>query len=161
MFKPENTSRRQKPTGYFGIGIEDLISEENLGTLWRSAYLLGASFIFTIGKKYREQASDTTKSYRNIPLFQHDTFEDFYASMPKSCKLVGIEIDDKATNIVDYEHFQSAIYLLGSEGNGLKPSTIEQCHDLIYIPSSGCLNVAATGSIVLYDRILKENTCKK
>lgn len=37
--------------GYFGIGIFHGKSSENLGTLWRSAAILGADFIFTIGKQ--------------------------------------------------------------------------------------------------------------
>ncbi len=37
--------------GYFGIGIIHGKNSENLGTLWRSASILGASFIFTIDHK--------------------------------------------------------------------------------------------------------------
>ncbi len=152
---PKNTSSRKKPSGYFGIGIEHLLSEENLGSLWRSAELFGASFIFTIGKKYKRQSSDVLKTSKSIPLFQHDDFESFYNSFPKDCKLIGIEIHDEAVDISTYVHFERSIYLLGSENNGLSKIAIEHCHDLIYIPSSGCLNVSNTGSIVLYDRISK------
>lgn len=34
---------------YFAIGIYHPKTEMNMGTLWRSAYQLGASYIFTIG----------------------------------------------------------------------------------------------------------------
>ena len=34
---------------FFGIGIQNGKTPENLGVLWRSAQNLGASFIFTIG----------------------------------------------------------------------------------------------------------------
>jgi hypothetical protein len=33
--------------GYFGIGIYHGKTEENIGTLWRSAYAYGADFVFT------------------------------------------------------------------------------------------------------------------
>lgn len=36
--------------GFFGIGVYQIKRSENIGTLWRSAYILGASFIFTIEK---------------------------------------------------------------------------------------------------------------
>jgi tRNA G18 (ribose-2'-O)-methylase SpoU len=153
---PINTKGRQKPKGWFAIGIENLVSEENLGTLWRTAVLMGASYIFTIGKKYKLQASDTKITHKNIPLHQYDCLETFLGSYPKDAKLVGIEIDDRATSIVDYEHFDRTVYLLGSEGNGLSKMAMESCHDLLYIPSTGCLNVAVTGSIVLYDRVSKQ-----
>ncbi len=36
---------------YFEIGIFHPKTKENIGTLWRSAYQLGAAGIFTIGKR--------------------------------------------------------------------------------------------------------------
>ena len=33
---------------YFGIGIYKPKTQENIGSLWRTAYILGASFIFFI-----------------------------------------------------------------------------------------------------------------
>ena len=41
--------------GYFGIGIHHVKNEENIGMLWHSADILGADFIFTIGRRYNEQ----------------------------------------------------------------------------------------------------------
>lgn len=49
-------------SGYFEIGIFHSKTEQNIGTLWRSAYQLGASGIFTIGKRYKEMSSDTYKT---------------------------------------------------------------------------------------------------
>ena len=45
--------------GFFGVGIENTKTHQNIGTLWRSASIMGASFMFTIGKRYKKQASDT------------------------------------------------------------------------------------------------------
>lgn len=39
--------------GYFGIGIYHTKNVLNVGTLWRSAHNFGASFIFTVGMRYR------------------------------------------------------------------------------------------------------------
>ena len=58
--------------GYFAIGIYESKTETNIGTLWRSAYNFGADFIFTIGKRYKKEPSDTTKSERHIPLYGYD-----------------------------------------------------------------------------------------
>lgn len=156
MFVPVNTIGRTKPTGWFAIGIENVKNDVNIGTLWRSAYLMGASYIFTIGTRYKLQSSDTHKAFKSIPLHQYDCFDTFKETAPKDAKLVGIEIDDKAQSLVTYEHFQRTIYILGAEDHGLTTRAKEICHDIVYIPSVGCLNVAATGSIVLYDRIAKQ-----
>lgn len=146
----------RKDERYFAIGVMRPKTSENIGTLWRSAYIMGADFIFLIDRRYKQQASDTMKTWSKIPLFQFDSFETFYASMPYSCKLVGVELDQRAEPIKTYQHFDRAIYLLGSEDNGLPPNVIEKCHDLIQLPGEHSLNVAVAGSMVMYDRINKD-----
>lgn len=145
-------------TGYYGIGIYQLKRGYNLGTLWRSAYILGASYIFTIGKNYKKQTSDVLKTWSRIPLFHYDTFEEFKNSIPYSCQLVGIELVEGAVPLHEFEHPKRAVYLLGAEDNGLPPNVINECHELIQLPGSHSLNVAVTGSIVMHDRIVKVPT---
>ena len=127
----------------------------NLGTLWRSAFNFGASFIFTIGKRYKKQASDTIKAIKHIRLYEYLTYEDFYKSMPKNCVLVMVEQTQEATNLKDFTHPERAIYLLGAEDNGL-PERIMKDHPKIYVDTPMCLNVAVAGSIIMYDRSIKQ-----
>ena len=61
--------------GFFGIGIYDLKTVSNLGTLWRSAHIFNADFIFLIGKRYETMRTDTLKSWKHLPLFEYQTFE--------------------------------------------------------------------------------------
>lgn len=142
--------------GYFGIGIENCKTGVNLGTLWRSAHALGASFIFVIGQRYRTQASDTTKAYRSIPLYRYLAFDDFYQAMPFDCQLIGVEYPyDKAKPLTEFSHPTRAIYLLGAEDCGLSKQALARCHRVAFIPSQYCLNVAVAGSIIMYDRLTK------
>lgn len=145
--------------GYFGIGVENLKNKVNLGTLWRSAYCLGANFIFVIGKRYQRQSSDVLKTYRHIPLYQYKDKKHFLSSCPYGCLLIGVEITEKAENIYDYIHPQRAIYVLGSEDSSL--TFLEKCDSVIKIPSKFCLNVATAGAIIMYDRNVKKeaNLC--
>lgn len=39
--------------------------EVNLGTLMRSAFNFGAAYVFTVGRRYSEQASDTVRAVRH------------------------------------------------------------------------------------------------
>ena len=142
--------------GYFGIGVYNIKTEMNLGTLWRSAQNFGASFIFTIGRRYKKQASDTLKTSKHIPLYEYQTLDDFYEHMPKDCLLVCVEQEDKAKNLKDFSHPERAIYLLGAEDYGL-PEKIMKGHSVVYIDTPMCLNVAVAGSIVMYDRFSKLN----
>ena len=43
--------------GYFGIGIVDGKTDRNLGTLWRSAWQLGAAYCFVVGQRFKKQVS--------------------------------------------------------------------------------------------------------
>ena len=141
--------------GFFGIGIQHTKTEQNIGTLWRSASIMGASFIFTIGKRYKKQASDTMQSWRHIPLYNYETFDEFYKAMPYDCQLVGIELDDKSEPIETFKHPERCIYLLGAEDNGLTKEAIDKCHKIVQLAGDYCMNVPVAGSIMMYDKILK------
>jgi len=144
--------------GYFGIGIENTKTRANIGTLWRSAFGLGAAFIFVIGNRYKKQASDTVKAMRHIPMYHYDTFEQFYENMPKDCKLIGIELYERSRELSGYSHPERAIYLLGAEDIGLSNEAIAKCHSMIQFDSKQCLNVSVAGSIIMYDRNSKQKS---
>ncbi len=140
---------------YFGIGVYQPKTEENIGTLWRTAFVYGASFIFIIDAKYKKQRSDVLKTWSKIPLFQYNTTQAFLDTVPYSCKIIGIEMEENSIPIKEYEHPFRGIYLLGSENNGLPKKLQEKCQDLIVLPGKRSLNVAVAGSIVIFDRINK------
>jgi tRNA G18 (ribose-2'-O)-methylase SpoU len=141
--------------GYFGIGIENTKEPLNVGTLYRSAFILGASFIFTIGRRYQKQASDTVKAWRHIPLINYPTFSEFYRLIPYGCKLVGVELDERAQPINEFDHPDRCIYLLGAEDSGISKEALSKCHEIIQLPGNYCMNVSVAGSIVMYDRLTK------
>lgn len=142
--------------GFFGIGILNGKAPVNIGTLWRSANIFGASFIFTIGERYRQQASDTLKTPRHIPLHHYPTFAAFMDSRPHAVRLIGIEVTYNSIDLPKFVHPEQAIYLLGAEDNGLTKEAVDACQSIVSIPSSRCLNVAVAGSIVMYDRQTKK-----
>lgn len=141
--------------GYFGIGIAGGKCAANTGTLWRSAYQLGAGFIFTAAARYPRQASDTIKAPRHIPLYEHETIEAFLASRPFDCRLVGIEIGGKPLS--RFTHPERAIYVLGAEDRGLPKPILERCSHIVTVPHVRIesFNVAVAGAIVMYDRLVK------
>ncbi len=141
--------------GYHAIGVFRGKTSHNLGTLWRSAYILGASYIFTVDGKYKKQSSDVVRAWSRIPLFNYKTFDDFLASIPYDCRIVGVEIDDNAEWLHEFEHPKRAIYLLGAEDTGLPDFVKEKCHFIVKLPGNSSLNVGVTGSIVLHDRVSK------
>ena len=137
---------------FFGIGIQNGKTPENLGSLWRSAQNLGASFIFTIGNRYAKQSSDTHDAVKSIPYYHYNTFEDFFNNLPKGARIVGVELNKDAQSLETFNHPRQCIYLLGAEDHGLTKLAIEKSHFLIKFKSQKSLNVSIAGSIVMYDR---------
>jgi len=138
--------------GYFGVGIEHGKNSMNYGTLYRTAQILGVGFLFVIGRRFKRQCSDTMKSWRHIPVFSYETFNDFYENLPHDCRLIGIELDSKASPLEHFQHPERAIYLLGAEDHGLTAEALRRCHKLVKLRGEHSMNVSVAGSIVLYHR---------
>jgi tRNA G18 (ribose-2'-O)-methylase SpoU len=142
-------------TGYFEIGIYHTKTEINVGTLWRSAYQLGASGIFTIGRRYKKQSSDTVKAMTKMPLRHYDTIKEFKIGRPIGAVLIGIEMG--GISLGQFEHPKNCIYILGAEDYGLSKDIMESCNTIVSLDSVNSIsyNVAVAGSIVMYDRIFR------
>jgi tRNA (guanosine-2'-O-)-methyltransferase len=141
--------------GFFGIGIQNGKTPENLGVLWRSAQNLGASYIFTIGNRYAKQACDTHKAVGAMPYFHYKNFDDFFENLPKGAMLVGVELDEKSKPLETFKHPRRCVYLLGAEDHGLSKTAKQKAHFLVKFKSILSLNVSVAGSIVMYDRQAK------
>jgi len=77
---PERMAALCASDGYFGVGVYNSKTAENVGTLWRSAFMLGAQFLFTIGGRNAwEKTADTCKAWRSVPAFRYDDFASFCA----------------------------------------------------------------------------------
>ncbi|WP_206171011.1 RNA methyltransferase [Phragmitibacter flavus] len=139
--------------GFYGIGVHYAENETNIGTLWRSAYVLGAAFIFTIGRKYKKESSDVTKAWSKIPLYHYETFDEFRAQLPFATVMVGVEMAEGAIPIQEFDHPPRAVYVLGCESRGLPESVLSACQFVVSLPGSFSLNVAVAGSLVAYDRV--------
>lgn len=139
-------------SGFFEIGIMGAKTETNVGTLWRSAYQLGASGVFTIGKRYSKQSSDTYATPRHIPLRHFLTFDDFISAQPVGAQLIAIE--QGGTPLRGFTHPRQAIYLLGAEDSGLPAAVISRCVHVVSIESvrANSFNVAVAGALVMYAR---------
>jgi len=142
--------------GYFGIGVFQPKTQENIGTLWRGAYQLGASFIFTIGKRYKKQCSDTYKTPRHIPMFEFDTYKSFKKVL-YDCIPIIIEFSQNSVPLKEFNHPKRCVYILGSEDNGLSKEIIKDIETHVEIESirRQSFNVAIAGTLVMYDRMIK------
>lgn len=141
--------------GYFGIGVEQISKEGNVGNLMRSAHSFGASFFFTISPSVnvREiRATDTSSAFDHVPYHQYDSATEL--SLPKGCQLVGVELTEESIELPSFRHPLRAAYILGPEMGSLSPAVMERCDYIVKIPMKFCVNVGVAGALVMYDRLL-------
>lgn len=140
--------------GFFAVGVVHSKSSENIGTLLRSAHAFGASLLFTVGRRYKQQRTDTTKAWRHVPLLHVATVAELVEHLPYSTELVGIEIDPRAKPLSLFIHPERACYLLGAEDHGLNEYDRARCKRIIQVEGADrCLNVAVAGSLVMWHRV--------
>lgn len=140
--------------GFFAIGIYRTKTAANVGTLWRSASSFGAAFVFTVGRRYQRQASDTSNTPLQTPLIHFDTVDDLHAHLPHGAPLLGVEMHQRSRPLSGYCHPPRAVYMLGAEDHGLPEPVIAQCYSVIEIETLRLqsLNVAVAGSILMHHR---------
>jgi tRNA G18 (ribose-2'-O)-methylase SpoU len=145
-----------KERGYWGIGLYQPKREFNMGTLLRAANAFGAAFAFTVAERFQRQATDTSRSWRHVPIFRFHSLEDLVEHLPFNCPLVGIEYQVDGIELPRFVHPEQACYLLGAEDEGLPPEVLQRCRFAVHIPGVQFpLNVASAGVIVMYDRHAK------
>jgi tRNA G18 (ribose-2'-O)-methylase SpoU len=140
--------------GYFGIGAEGISKPMNLGNLIRSAHAFGASFVFLIDAHHTAHSalSDTSQAERQLPLYRFDAVEGL--ALPNRCVLIGIELLEEAIDLPSFRHPLNAAYVFGPERSSLSPAMVARCAHVVRIPTRFCINLAAAGAIVMYDRLL-------
>lgn len=141
--------------GFFGIGVEEVSKEGNVGNLVRSAHAFGASFFFTVAPVVdvrAMQVSDTSGAFDHMPYYQYASAADL--ELPKGCRLVGVELTEDAIALPSFHHPVRAAYVLGPEMGSLSPEMQERCDFIVQIPMKFCINVGVAGALVMYDRMI-------
>jgi len=145
--------KRNQQRGFAAIGLQDPKFAVNVGSAIRAAGCYEASMVAIAGNdRYKRAPTDTMKTYRHIPIFQVDDLHDV---IPFDCVPVAVELVDEAISLFDYKHPQRAFYIFGAEDQTLGKKVLSWCKDIVCIPTNGCMNLAATVNVVLYDRMMK------
>jgi len=102
-------------------------------------------------------STDTKDRVSSIPLCGVDSLLD---EPPDNVSIVCVELVEGATSLVEFCHPRRAYYLFGPEDGSLDQSLIDRADHVVFVASHGCLNLAASVNIVLYDRFSKRVTNK-
>lgn len=144
--------------GYCCVGLNNPKSDINVGHALRACGIFGVNTLFVCGHRYKKAATDTMKTVHHMPLIETD---DLYKVIPFDCVPVAVELLENAKPLPDYTHPERAFYIFGGEDQTLGQKVTSWCRDVIYIPSNGCLNLAACVNVVLYDRLAKKKASNK
>lgn len=137
------------------IGLSDPKSPTNVGSVMRTAGCFQVDSVFYTGERYDRAArfsTDTKDVSRNIPLSGVDSL---LGNITEDMKVVCVELAEGAIPLPEYQHPDKAFYVFGPEDGTINQDVIDKADAVVYIPTIGCLNLAATVNVVLYDRLAK------
>lgn len=139
------------------LGLTDPKSPSNVGAVMRAAGCYQVDAVYYTGQRYARAAkfnTDTKNMTQNIPLTQCDSLLD---NITGSVKLVCVELVEGATSLPEFQHPDQACYIFGPEDGTLSQEVIDRADAVVYIPTVGCMNLAATVNVLLYDRLAKSS----
>ncbi len=108
------------------------------------------------GQRYQHAAkfvTDTKNISTKIPLVAVD---DILAKASDETEIVCIELVEGATPLPLFVHPDRALYIFGPEDGTISQQVVDAAHHVVYVPTVGCMNLAATANVVLYDRLAKQ-----
>jgi tRNA(Leu) C34 or U34 (ribose-2'-O)-methylase TrmL len=140
----------------FAIGLEHVKNDVNVGGVLRAAQNFGASLVFTVGRRFKQQPSNTGKADRHLPVLNFETWDDYMRHSPYGWIPVAVELCDGATSLPRFVHPKQAVYLFGPEDGSICGDTLARCKYRVVIPSKFCLNLATASAVVMYDRLAKQ-----
>ena len=138
------------------IGLTNPKSPENVGAVMRAAGCYQADAVYYTGARYERAAAfhtDTKNMAAKIPLIGVD---DWLTAIPADMAIVCVELAEGATPLPVFNHPHNVIYLLGPEDGTIDQKVIDRAHAVVYVPTVGCMNLAASVNVVLYDRLAKQ-----
>jgi tRNA(Leu) C34 or U34 (ribose-2'-O)-methylase TrmL len=127
-----------------------------MGSILRAAGCYQAQSIRYTGTRYARAkafSTDTKNAHLNIAVTQVSTVID--PINDKNLTKIAIELVEGATPLPHFKHPKEALYIFGPEDGSIEQDVINQCDHVVYIPTIGCMNLAATVNVLLYDRLAK------
>lgn len=153
------------------IGLTNPKSPTNVGGVMRAAGCYSVDQVVYTGHRYTlaskfigsKNNTDTQKSRDQIPLVAIDDFlqlkkqsiESTLEKLPESTKIICVDLVEGAIPLPLFQHPEQALYVFGPEDGTISQSVIDEADDVVYVPTVGCMNLAASVNVLLYDRLAK------
>lgn len=139
------------------IGLINPKSPSNVGAVIRAAGCYQANSIYYTGKRYANAAkfnTDTQNVKSKIPLVALDDIEEAFAN---NVSVICVDLVEGATPLPTFKHPDNALYIFGPEDGTIPQDVLNRSDAVVYVPTVGCMNLAASVNVLLYDRLVKKN----
>lgn len=139
------------------IGLTDPKSPSNVGAVMRAAGCYQADEVRYTGVRYARAAkfhTDTKDMSRTIPL---NVAESLIDNISVGQKVVCVDLVEGAIPLPEFVHPENAIYIFGPEDGTISQAVINRADAVVYVPTVGCMNLAASVNVLLYDRLAKSS----
>jgi len=141
------------------IGLLNPKSPENVASVLRAAGNYRVNSVFYTGTRYPRAArlnpctvDMSRKVSKDIAITDVEHLID---DTPDDLDIVCIEFAENAIALPAYQHPHNALYIFGPEDGTISQNIIDRADAVVYVPTVGCMNLAATVNVVLYDRLAK------
>ncbi|MCV2403194.1 RNA methyltransferase [Marinomonas sp. C2222] len=142
------------------IGLINPKGTENVGSVMRAAGCYSADQVLYTGKRYDRAAkmsTDTKKASHSIPLMNIDALEadTFFDTIDDDIQVVCVDLIQGATPLPAFKHPEKALYIFGPEDGTIDQKVVDKADHVVFVPTVGCMNLAASVNVLLYDRLAK------
>ncbi len=158
--------KEQRSTSHVAIALTNPKSPTNVGAVMRAAGCYQVDQVFYTGRRYEQAAkynkdtlkTDTKNAQGKIPLIavtDFNTTEGLLESIPADAKIICVDLVEGAIPLPHFIHPEKAVYIFGPEDGTIKQEVINKADDVVFVPTIGCMNLAASVNVLLYDRLSK------
>lgn len=145
---------------FVSIGLTNPKDTSNVGSVMRAAGCYEANQVLYSGTRYDraiKMSTDTQKASASIPLINIDTLgvESLVDSVDSETKIVCVDLIQGATPLPAFNHPEKALYIFGPEDGTIDQKVVDRADFVVFVPTVGCMNLAASVNVLLYDRLAK------
>lgn len=142
------------------IGLVNPKSPTNVGGIMRAAGCYRADEVRYTGKRYplaaknrgEQYNTDTKRASLSIPLIGVDCLLE---GLDEDMQVICVDLVEGAIPLPQFSHPSKAIYLFGPEDGTIDQALIDRADAVVYVPTVGCMNLASSVNVLLYDRLAK------
>jgi tRNA G18 (ribose-2'-O)-methylase SpoU len=142
----------------FSVAVVNMSKEMNIGSLLRTAHAAAARELLLVGEpSFNTYAAATADKWTDVTYLE--STEDLVAhARQEKMALVSVERDGRAVDLFAAAYPARPIFVFGAEKFGVPADVLDASALIVQIPQWGLvpsLNVAAAGSVVIYDHLAK------